>query len=487
MREYDDARKFDARKFDSNVQIIKNRVLTEVAKRLWCGEDIFRSFDSISAKVILPDEPSTSCCIYKDRAKLAERIRVALGGNDDVSGIIEIIGLICDECPEAGHTVTDLCRGCLAHSCQAACRLGAISYENNHAVIDKSKCVECGQCAKACPYSAITNFKRPCEKACKANAISMGPGGEAVINYSKCTSCGVCMIRCPFGAPIDKSYISEVIDIIKGSRDNEEYPVISVVAPAIASQFSPIETGRVITAIRKLGFKEVYEAALGADVTAYKESAELEEKGRLISSCCPAFVEYIEKKYPALVPAVSHNLSPMAEISRIIKTERPDARIVFIGPCTAKKAEIKRDRVSPYVDSVITFEELLALLDSREIDLELQEIGEMDQATGYGRKFAHSGGVSGAVVRALEERGSTFEVNAICVSGFDKIKPVLSKAAKEQLEQNFIEGMACQGGCTGGAGCLKHTPRQDAEIDKHASEAGHDEISERYNSVKSLC
>ena len=277
MREYDDARKFDARKFDSNVQIIKNRVLTEVAKRLWCGEDIFRSFDSISAKVILPDEPSTSCCIYKDRAKLAERIRVALGGNDDVSGIIEIIGLICDECPEAGHTVTDLCRGCLAHSCQAACRLGAISYENNHAVIDKSKCVECGQCAKVCPYSAIVNRKRPCQVACKVKAISINEDNAAAIDNNKCIRCGACVYQCPFGAITDKSYILNVIDMIKKSEGNTKYKVYAMVAPSISSQFTYAKLGQVITGLKKLGFHTVVEAALGADMVAYEEAAELAE------------------------------------------------------------------------------------------------------------------------------------------------------------------------------------------------------------------
>lgn len=483
MKEYDEARKFDARKFDTNVQIMKNRVLTEVARKLWAGEDIFRSFDDIAAKTILPDEPSTSCCIYKDKAKLAERIRVALGGNHNSDHIIEIIGLICDECPEAGHTVTNLCRGCLAHECQGACKLGAITFENNHAVIDKSKCVECGQCAKACPYSAITNFKRPCEKACKADAICMAETGEAVIDYDKCTSCGVCMNRCPFGAPIDKSYIADVIDIIKGSKDNTEYPVIAIVAPAIASQFAPVDLGQVITGIRKLGFAEVYEAALGADIIAYKESAELEEKGRLLTSCCPAFVKYVENKFPALVPSISHNLSPMAELGRIIKADNPDAKVIFIGPCTAKKAEVLKDSVSPYVDSVITFEELLALLDSREIDVEMREKSEMDQATGYGRRFAHSGGVAAAAVQALKERGSSFEVNPICVSGLDKIKPILTRANKDLLVQNFIEGMACSGGCTGGAGCLKHTPKQDADIDSHADAATHQEITERFETV----
>ena len=160
----------------------------------------------------------------------------------------------------------------------------------------------------------------------------------------------------------------------------------------------------------------VVEAALGADMVAYKEAAELAEKGFLTSSCCPAFVRYIETQFPKLVDKISHNLSPMATIGKYIKEMHPGCKIVFIGPCTAKKAEIQKDSVKDYIDNVITFEELQALFDSREIPLgELPE-EVLDNASYYGRIFARSGGLTDAVAQALKEQGITeeqFKLNAV--------------------------------------------------------------------------
>lgn len=471
-------REFEAQKFDSNVQVVKNRVLSLVARALWEDKQVFAMFDEIADQVRKPGEPMTSCCVYKDRAKIAERVKVAMGLRNDEEGVIQVLGLICDECPEAGHTVTDLCRGCLAHACKNACKLGAIYDENGHAKIDKTKCVECGQCAKACPYTAITNFIRPCERACKAKAISMNTKGsyETVIDYKKCTDCGQCMLSCPFGALVDKSYIADAIEMLKGAKAGK-FKLAAVVAPAVAAQFIPVPLENVIGAIKELGFTEVYEAALGADLVAYSEARELAEKGKLLTSCCPGFVSYVEKKYPALAPLISHNLSPMAEMGKLLKEQDPNTKVIFIGPCTAKKAEMKRERVSPFIDCVLTFEELLALLDSRDIDMDFAEPAEFDQATAFGREFAMSGGVAAAAVRALDEAGSAFEVNPLCVSGLDKIKPALMKLSKDLLKENFVEGMACTDGCIGGAGCIKHSMKQPNEIHKYAEAASNESIT----------
>ena len=108
--------------FDNKVQERKYNVLREVAIQTWRGNDVFAEFNEISSKVIPKDEPPQRCCIYKDRAVIAERIRLAIGGSRKASGVVQVIDIACDECPEAGYVVTDLCRGCLAHGCIDACK-----------------------------------------------------------------------------------------------------------------------------------------------------------------------------------------------------------------------------------------------------------------------------------------------------------------------------------------------------------------------------
>lgn len=464
--------------FDNKVQETKYKVLREVAIQAWEGNEIFAEFNRIASNVIPKDQPPQTCCIYKDRAVVAERIRLAAGGSDNEPGIVRVIKIACDECPEAGYVVTDLCRGCLSHYCMEECKRDAIIIdEHHHARIDKSKCVECGRCAKVCKYSAIHNFQRPCENACKVGAISMAAGGEACIDYDACIDCGACVYHCPFGAPVDKSSIVDVIKELKAAAEaearSEENKLIAIVAPAIASQFQYVPLGNVISGIKKLGFSKVLEVAAGADMVAYKEALELVEKGFLTSSCCPAFVKYIETKHPTMKEHISHNLSPMAELGKHIKESEPDAKIVFIGPCIAKKAEIKKETVSPYVDYVITFEELQALFDSKDILLREQEPMEWNQASYYGRMFATSGGVAAAVAEVLKEMNvDDFELNPISCDGIDKCKPALLKASKGVLPNNFIEGMVCMRGCVGGMG--NPTWREDIseEIEEHAEEAG---------------
>jgi iron only hydrogenase large subunit-like protein len=203
--------------------------------------------------------------------------------------------------------------------------------------IDKEKCVECGKCSQVCPYSAIKNHKRPCQNACKMKAITIDDLKKALINNNKCTACGACVYQCPFGAIMDKSFIINVINLINESENNNKYKLYAVVAPSIASQFSYVKFGQVISAIKELGFYQVAEAALGADMTAYAEADELIEKGVLTSSCCPAFTELIKKQFPSLIEHISSSPSPMVMIAKYIKKSNPNSKVVFIGPCTAKK------------------------------------------------------------------------------------------------------------------------------------------------------
>lgn len=466
------------RKFDTKVQYLKYKVLREVARQAWEGTLLDNVLDI--PKTIVPGKiPTMRCCVYKERAILGERVKLAMGGDKSNPNVIEVIDIACDECPAAGYDVTDSCRGCLAHRCEDVCKKGAISFDHNHvAHIDKSKCVECGMCAKVCPYSAIVNRKRPCQNACKVKAISINEENAAAIDNEKCTSCGACVYQCPFGAISDKSYILDAIELLKNKEQNESATVYAVVAPSISSQFTYAKLGQVVSGLKVLGFDAVVEAALGADMVAQAESKELAKKGFLTSSCCPAFVSYVKSVFPELEPYVSHTLSPMAMIAKYIKQTTPDIKIVFIGPCTAKKAEVQWDSVKPYVDVVLTFEELQALFDSRDIDITTLGEDVLDNASYFGRIFARCGGLADAVAEGLKEQNIDFDLKAISCDGIEACKLALLKKSRQVLDANFIEGMACIGGCIGGAGCLTHGEKNKAQVDKYGREALEKTISD---------
>ena len=472
------------RKFDTKVQYLKYKVLREVARQAWQDTLLENVLDI--PKIIVPGkQPTMRCCVYKERAILAERVKLAMGGNADNPNVIEVIDIACDECPVGGYEVTNACRGCLAHRCEDVCRRGAISFDENHvAHIDKTKCVECGQCAKVCPYTAIVSRKRPCQNACKVKAISMNEEKAATIDNNKCISCGACVYQCPFGAIMDKSYMLNVIDLLRKSEQGRSYRLYAIVAPSISSQFKYARLGQVISGLKALGFHTVVEAALGADMVAEAESRELAEKGFLTSSCCPAFVAYIRQSFPQLLPMVSHNLSPMAAIARFIKETTPDAKIVFIGPCTAKKAEAQLDTVKPYIDAVLTFEELQALFDSRDLDITTLPEDVLDNASYFGRIFARSGGLSDAVAEGLKEQNIDFDLKPCVCDGIEACRMALLKKSKNVLDANFIEGMACLGGCIGGAGCLTHGEKNKAEVDKYGREAYEKTIADATSVLK---
>lgn len=473
------------RKFDTKVQHLKYKVLREVAKQAW-NDTLLDNIMEIPKKIVPGKTSTMRCCVYKERAILGDRVKLAMGGDKENPNVIEVIETACDECPMGGYEVTNSCRGCLAHRCEDVCPRGAISFDHDHvAHIDKSKCVDCGACAKVCPYTAIINRKRPCENACKIKAIYMNENKAAAINNDKCIACGACVYQCPFGAIMDKSYILDVIDILKKSENNQKYKVFAVIAPSISSQFRYAKLGQVISGLKALGFHTVVEAALGADMVAHAESKELAEKGFLTSSCCPAFVDYIGKFFPDLLEFVSHNLSPMATIAKYIKEHEAPCKVVFIGPCTAKKAEVQKESVRPYVDVAMTFEELQALFDSK--DLEIIELEEdvLDNASYFGRIFARSGGLSDAVAQGLKEHGiEDFQLKALPCDGIEACRTALLKKSKNVLDANFIEGMACSGGCIGGAGCLTHGDKNKAEVDKYGREAFEKTISDAISMLK---
>lgn len=461
------------RDYETRVQELKDGVLREVARLAW-EDRLPAGLMDIPEKIIPGPEATMRCCIYKERAIIGSRVKMALGGDKSNPAVVEVMPNACDECPVSEITVGPACRGCIATRCATVCPKDAISVVGHKAVIDHEKCIACGKCVSACPYGAIDKNVRPCEKGCKGDAISMGEDKKAKIDEHKCISCGTCVYQCPFGAIMDKSFIVDVVQMLRGA-EKWGYRVYAAVAPSIVGQFAPATLGQVVAGLKQLGFHDVVEVALGADMVARQEGGELLEKQKLASSCCPAFVEFVKKKYPAQADMISETPSPMVMTARHIKQKDPRAKVVFIGPCVAKKHEFQLGKTMGAVDCVLTYEETWPLLESRDIDITKLEEAPMDHASGYGRAFARSGGVAGAVAEALKESGITekqFKLEALSCSGIVECNMAMLKMSKNVADFNFIEGMACDGGCVQGAGCLIRSPKNKLEVEKHIKEAG---------------
>lgn len=460
--------------FDTAVQELKYKVLKAIIENEYdhTCEDIYIDIP----KMISPGPKAKyRCCIYKERAIIQERIKMAMGGNKNDPNVIEVIDIACDECPFGGIQVTDLCRGCLSHKCKDSCPKDAISIVNHRCHIDKTKCIECGKCASVCPYSAIVKAKRPCVASCKVKAITVDPvNTKAHIDGKKCVECGACVYQCPFGAIVDKSYVLDLIKILKDAEKGEG-KVYAIVAPTIASQFKPASVEQIVAGLKKLGFYRVEEAAQGADITLWLEMHEWKEKRVMTTSCCPSFVKFIEKHYPDLTKYISSSVSPMVELARLIKKIDKTAKCVFIGPCTSKKAEYKLEKTEGAIDCVISFEELQAFFDARHINIYELEGIELNDASYYGRIFARSGGISKGL-QDLALANGIADIKPVAMSGLSECNANLLKLKLGKSEFNFFEGMACEGGCMNGALCLHHGTANAIEIENYGREAHQKDI-----------
>ena len=471
--------------YETTVQYLKHKVLTEVIKHLYKG-DLKKEIYHIPKDIIPGPKAEMRCCIYKERAIISERVKLALGGDKKNKNLLEVIEPACDECPFGGVQVTSTCRGCLAHRCLEACPKKAISIDNktHQAVINKDLCINCGLCIKACQFSAIANFTRPCASSCKVGAITSREDGLCQIIEEKCTRCGACSLACPYGAIMDKSFIQDCVSILQDK--SKKGHIYFVVAPSIATQYQNIKVGQIVSGIKKLGVKSVFEAALGADMVAYNEARDLEKEGVCTSSCCSAFVKYIKLAFPELKDKISKNLSPMATMCKFIKKEDKDAVCIFVGPCIAKKMEVKNKESAPYVDLVITFEELDAFFDALNIDIASMEEDKFENASFFGRVFGRSGGLSIAVKQALKEKGSDFELKEQFASGLDQCKAALNQLKAGTNTFNFLEGMACSGGCIYGPASLSHKLRDTAVMDNYAKNSDKKGIEDSLKDKKGI-
>lgn len=483
------------RGLDTSVKRLRKQVFTEVAHVAWESDNINEDIEAIPYKITPGDVPLYRESIWRERAICAERVRLAMGMSlrpEDqpvhvTAGITEsnisekyyepplmqVIPSACDACAVKRYKVTDNCRGCVAHPCVEVCPKGAISLQNGRSVIDQDKCIKCGKCRAACPYSAIAYETRPCADACGVNAIESDELGRARINPDKCVSCGMCMVNCPFGAIADKSQIFQLIRALKEGGE-----IIAEIAPAYIGQFGNAGPKKVKAALMELGFSEVYEVALGADMGAVTEAHHYVEEvvngdlPFLLTSCCPSWSMLAKLYFPDMADKVSSALTPMVATARTIKKKHPNAKVVFVGPCASKKLEASRRSVRSDVDFVITFEELAAMFDAKGIDPEkLEHEEEIHDATGAGRGYGVAGGVAEAIEKCINAYYPDVDVYIEHAEGLDECRKMLLLAKTGKKDGCLIEGMGCPGGCVAGAGTNIPIPKATLAVKKSVKDS----------------
>ena len=473
---------------------IRKNVFTEVARMAYAGGD-YTNAEDLPYKIVPGDQPLHRESIFLERAIAGERVRLAMGlgirpiqtrslmteGMDAAAvaeqyyepPLVNIIPYACHACPENQYKVTVGCQNCLAASCQQVCPKGAISFVNGRSFIDKNKCIKCGKCAKACPYHAIIHLERPCQASCGMDAIGADEHGRAVIHQDKCVACGQCLVACPFGAIVDKGQIFQVIQsILKGDK------VIAIVAPAFIGQFSGmVSPGKLVTAMKLLGFDSVVEVAIGADMCTIEEAKDFLEKvpgeqDYMATSCCPAWHSMIGKLFPSEADKISMTLTPMVFTARLMKKEHPGCKVVFVGPCAAKKLEAIRETIRSDVDFVLTFEELMGMFEAKEIDFAtIPESEGLNEGTGAGRGFAVAGGVAQAVADLVKKEHPDMEVKTARAEGLRDCRKLMTMAKAGKYKGYLLEGMACPGGCVAGAGTILPIDKAAKFVEKYSKEA----------------
>lgn len=480
----------------TSVTEIRRQVFAAVAKLAYEGGNYAKRVEEIPFEIIPGEVANYRDSIFKERAIIGERLRLAIGlplypvdqptpiskGVEESAiaekvydpPLINVIPFACDACEPKGFKVTNMCRGCLAHPCTSVCPKNAIAIVDGKSYIYQDKCIRCGRCKDVCPYDAISKYDRPCAMACGVDAIESDEYGRAKINYDKCVSCGMCLVSCPFGAIADKTQIFQLIQAIKEGDE-----IIAEVAPAFVGQFGPIASpDKVKEAIKELGFADVVEVAMGADLGAIEEAHHYVNKvikgddPFIGTSCCPSWSVMAKTTFPDLAPYISGELTPMVATARIIKKEHPGARIVFIGPCAAKKLEASRHSVRSDVDFVITFEELMGMFVAKGIDFgELSDEDKLNDATAGGRGYSVAGGVANAIEQCVRELYPDVDMKIDRAEGLKECKKMLQLAKAGKRDGYLLEGMACPGGCIGGAGTMMPIKKAIAAVTKFQREA----------------
>ncbi|WP_010249645.1 [Fe-Fe] hydrogenase large subunit C-terminal domain-containing protein [Acetivibrio cellulolyticus] len=304
----------------------------------------------------------------------------------------------------------------------------------------------------ACKYCEDPDCSGHCKYEAQIYRRNEGP----VIENNKCLSCGGCVVSCDFGALADKIEFIPLIDLLK----SKSRKVFAVVAPAIAGQFGEdVTLGQLRSAFRVMGFEDMIEVAMFADILSIREAFEFsslvktEKDFFLTSCCCPVWFNLTRKGYPEMYRHMSPSVSPMIASGRFLKELYKDAAVVFFAPCIAKKAEINEPELHGAIDFVINFRELAEIFNALEIHPKDLPGDEKDQASLGGRLYAKTGGVSFSVKTVVNrlEPSRVIKLKSKRVDGVKNCKELLDRLnAGEEIDANFIEGMGCSGGCVGG-------------------------------------
>ena len=483
------------RGIETPVRNVRRRIFKEIAKFGYEQKNL-QDLEDLPYEIVPGEVAKYRDSIYRERAIVGERLRLAMGmslnpadkptritkGIDESNisekyyepPLLQVIPSACNECKEKAFIVGEQCQGCMAHPCMEVCPKKAISFKEGYSYIDQEKCIKCGQCKKVCPYGAIYERRRPCANACGVGAIETDYAGRAKINPDKCVSCGMCMVNCPFGAIADKSQIYQLIKAM-----NEGSEVIAILAPAFVGQFGPKATpNKIKAALLDIGFADVWEVAVGADAGALEEAKHYVHgvvTGKLpflLTSCCPSWSMLGKKYFPEVIDEISNALTPMVATARAARIASPNAKIVFVGPCVAKKLEASRRTVRSEVDFVITFEELAGMFDAKEIDFNTYDKEEeLNDAFGAGRGYAVASGVAGAIKACIDEYYPGTEVKIDHVEGLAECKKMLLQAKAGKKNGYLIEGMGCPGGCVAGAGTNIPVVKAGIQVKKFVKEA----------------
>ena len=513
---------------ETRIQEIRHAVFTEVAKMAYEEGPVDKKIEALPYKIIPGETGNFRNDVFLERAIVGERLRMAMGlpyrgaaepapvsdgimEADKPEGyytppLINVIKFACNACDEKKVHVTDGCQGCLAHPCMEVCPKKAISLDRvtGKSIIDQDACIKCGRCATVCSYNAIIVQERPCAKACGMKAITSDENGKATIDYDKCVSCGQCIAVCPTGALYEKDYTDKIIEAI---ADPEKYVVVQTapsVRAALGEEFGyPMGTdveGKMVAALRRLGFDKVFDTDFAADLTIMEEAHEFLDRVQnggklpLITSCSPGWIKYCEHYFPDMTENLSSCKSPQQMFGATLKTYFAEKmgidpkKIVSVSvmPCTAKKFEIGRDDEDaagvPDVDIAITTRELARMI--KKVGLMFNELPDeqfdnpMGESTGAAVIFGATGGVMEAALRTAVEtltgeelknvefqevRGTEgikeatynvagMDINVAVASGLGNARKLLDKVKSGEANYHFIEIMGCPGGCVNGGG-----------------------------------